>query len=699
MLDDLHVPSLPDEILLGGPDADDEPFEASGPEVGTTLGRATERRPFPPFRIRLLVQGAYFLQWLPTTSPLVRYNGTMRVERHHDGVTASGDLYSHPAFKIVRFPILKIVPNPDPSPSAGIPIFPRGNYRYYLRVTQILEWLTVANNFTLGFELYKYDPATHTWTNQGAHTAKMHFRPAPASYPSGATYLEGTLRNGAGANLGRLRMGWVSRHLRKATVEVDRVNVSEHAADNGAGIDWRAVFDAVDWDVDAYESDIDLTEPSGQSWSDAEMHAEMLVRRDSADLDRQWRYHLICVQRLDSTSRGIMYDAFAGDSNNIPREGAGISSHWMVPDADPWGTVKGMRFGEADGPYFRTAVHELGHAMGLYHNTADNGFLNTTNTIAASPGVFPSNVQWSFNAADAKRLRHMPDPWVRPGMIPFGNPYGSAPISPADMVDLGGILQLTVDPVRTSVPLGAPVRVGLTLVNASDTPLEVPASLSLKDEHVSGTVRDPAQNVRSFRSIVRCVEDREMRVLQRGDASTGDMTLLRGWEGELFPSPGLHRIDVNVVWESDGIDVRVTGSTSVMVTAPVDAEHADAARKTLAEPDLLLTVAIGGDHLAQGNAALDAAMGNETLAPHYAAVAAKKAGRRFGDREGDPNAALRALGTHPVVTQSEAHKVAAIIDQADPAALKEADDSLGRTLTSVASDDATVHRVAEAMGG
>ncbi len=191
------------------------------------------------------------------------------------------------------------------------------------------------------------------------------------------------------------------------------------------------------------------------------MHSAMLARRDSSNLDTEWRYHILCVKRLDSTSRGIMYDAFAGDSNNIPREGAGISSHWTIPNTAQWGTVQGQRFGASSVPYFRTAVHELGHALGLYHNMADNGFMNTTGTIAASAGTFPANIQWSFNAIDAKRLRHMPDPWVRPGMIPFGSPYSSAPISPTDALDIAGPLRLSVEPLLDVIPIGA--RVGSRL--------------------------------------------------------------------------------------------------------------------------------------------------------------------------------------------------------------------------------------------
>ena len=364
------------------------------------------------------------------------------------------------------------------------------------------------------FELFRFNSTANSWTNQGLHSAKMTFTSAASNYPSGATYLTGELVSPAGVNIGPITMGWVSKYLRKATLEIDRVNAAEYPGGNGASEDWKSVFDAVDWDINAYESDTNLTEPSGQFWSDAEMHSAMLARRDSSNLDTEWRYHILCVKRLDSTSRGIMYDAFAGDSNNIPREGAGISSHWTIPNTAQWGTVQGQRFGASPAPYFRTAVHELGHALGLYHNMADNGFMNTTGTIAASAGTFPANIQWSFNAIDAKRLRHMPDPWVRPGMIPFGSPYSSAPISPTDALDIAGPLRLSVEPLLDVIPIGAPVRVKVTLTNRSDSPIEVPASLSLKSENVTGQVRDPSQAARAFRSIIRCVEEHELTVLK-----------------------------------------------------------------------------------------------------------------------------------------------------------------------------------------
>ncbi len=668
------LPTLPTEIQIS-----DEPSEhdAATRDTFTRASPATAtlapRLVFDPvFRLRSLTQGAYFLQWRPANTWWYRLNGTMRVERHGSGVTASGDLYHHNAFTFRTWPSFQMIPNPDPSPSAGIPIFRRSAYRHYLRVTQVLEWFTFSNSFTLGFERHRFDASTNSWSNDGTYTAQMTFNSAPSGYPSNAIFLEGPVTDPVGAPAGTLSMGWVSSYLRKATLEVDRVSQSELPSDNGSGTDWRDVFDAVGWDLTVDVSDSNVSEPSGQSWSRSEMHAAMLNRRDSADLDNEWRYHLLCVRRIDVTSRGIMYDNGGTDSNTVPREGACIASHWTIPNADPWGTVKGQRFGTADAPYFRTAVHEIGHAMGLYHNTADNGFMNTTGTIAGNPGTFPGNIQWSFNGADERRLRHMPDPWVRPGMIPFGQAYGSSPISPMDRMELDQALTLDVEPLHETMPIGAPVRVHVTLTNRSDAPLAVPDTLSLKGEHISGRSRDSTGAARGFQSIFRCIEDHEEEVLKPGASMSADLTLLRGADGALFPAAGMYRVELDLAWEMGGLPVRVSGKASVMITPPENESHSRAAMRVLSEPDLLLTLAIGGDHLEQGNAALDAAMADKTLAPHYALVQAKRLGRRFGSRRAGPEAAIAAVPGDAVLSPSEARKLAEIAKEAAPAALKKA---------------------------
>jgi hypothetical protein len=651
------APPLPDPVTNGEHETVAvEPVDEAAREPAAS---------FVPLPIkRRLRPGCYLMRYTPTHHATTllppHYDGTLRVEREDSTNTiASGDLYLHQPKITHPFLLPK-----EPNPAAGIPIFPIANYRYYVRVTQILEGSATATQFTLGFELHRFDHATNTWSLEGPYTARMRWTIAPIGYPKPFDYLTGNVRNAAGSKVGVLTIGWVSRHLRRAIVEIDRVPASEPALANAAGVGWRELFEQVGWDVSVDESDANVLEPGDPSFSDAEMHATMLARRDSADLDRQWRYWLVCVQLLDSTSRGIMFDAFGGDSNNIPREGAGMSSHWVIPNADPWGLVKGMRFGTATDPYFRTGVHEIGHAMGLYHNTIDNGFMNTTDVIASNavpPEQFPNNVQWSHAPDDQKRLRHMPDLWVRPGGVPFGAAYSTAPISPDDAAIEPDDIHLGVRAVLNVVPLGAPVRVDIDLRNTGEQPLPAPVDLSLKAGHVHGTVTDPSGTVRQFRPLIRCIEEERLAELDAGEPVTSSLTLLRGPEGALFPMAGPYTIRVEAEWDIDGVPLRVAGTGSVMVTPPVDAEHAEAALRVMSTPDTLLTLALGGDHLPEGVEAVEAALDSAVLRPHFAYIEAKRVATRFFDRSPDLGRAAELLDESTVMSAAEVDKASRIV--------------------------------------
>jgi hypothetical protein len=622
-------PPLPNGIPFRAPDYRARPSSADSAE--DTL-RA----------MRVLRGGCYLarytpLQVSPTQPGAIYYLGTVRVQQAGVTVTISGDLY----LRRVPSPAQPAVPEPDPGD--GIPVFPRADYRYYLRATHVTPAQS-PQSFTLGLEMFRFNHATTTWANEAALGAEMSWTTSPPGYPSDADYLSGEVKNNTGAVTGTLTLGWVSKFLRTATVEIDKVRDGVLPVDNGDGISFAQVFEPLGWDLRVVISDPEIPEASGESWSDAEMHAAMLQWRErrATLLDVDWRYHLLCVGRIDETERGIMYDRSATDSNQAPREGVGIACNWIYPNEEVWGTLQGRRFGDDAATYFRTAIHELGHALGLYHNTTDNGFMNTTDVIArrAHPQrPFPQNIRWACSPDDEKLLRHMPDMWVRPGGIQFGEDYSVAPIVADDTIATPEGLQLEVLAVSHIIPLGAPARVDFALRNVSDAPIRAPQNLSMRGGSIRGSVIDPSGTVRTFLPLVQCIESQLLAPLDPGAVVSNSATLLRGPQGALFPATGLYRIVVEVRWDDIGGRYGLLGSADLVVHAAAELATTETAFDILANPDTLVALAATAP-ANTGAAAIKQATSDTILGPHYAWLDAKRA-----CRSSDPKLAREALAT------------------------------------------------------
>src|SRR5262249_3657011 len=227
-----------------------------------------------------------------------------------------------------------------------------------------------------------------------------------------------------GVSIATMQMGLVSRHLRKATVEIDRVPRVPVPQESGTKETWNTLFETVGWDLTLSISDSDVAEPPDQVFNPQLAREAMLARREKTDLNREWHYHILAVRRIkiahtvpkeeeENGERGHMYDD--------AREGLMVAADYRIPDQELWGLLRGKTLGTT-AEYLRSAVHEPGHAMGLQHNDSDNGFMAPSDTIAGKAGntpdtAFPHNVMWAFAPDDTHRLRHWPDPLVRPAGV------------------------------------------------------------------------------------------------------------------------------------------------------------------------------------------------------------------------------------------------------------------------------------------
>jgi hypothetical protein len=590
------------------------------------------------YQPEVLKEGCYYIHLMPIslhTPSRFQYEGTMRIQRTGSTIIASGDLYYKDFCQTPTFcPALSN--NNDRENS--IPAFPCKQYAYYLRITQIQENIEPGKPIIMELELFRFERSNHTWNQGETLTAELKF----STGPDGIHYWQGDIFTRAQIVLGRIEAVWISPYLRQAVIELDRVAASRCPTDDDKGSTWQSVFKKAGWNITVDISDADVDEPEDQSWSNAELHQKMLEYRQKVDLDKQWRYHLLAVRNLDDKAFGLMYDNTVKGINDIPREGGAIASHVLFPDEDCWGKCKGKHFGECQEPYIRTAIHEIGHAMMLYHpdNPYENYIMQKTVHIAHNavpPKKFPENIEWSFSPRDIRLLCHLPDIAVRPGGVSFGTPHDRLPVNARDEVVEADGLELKVEALCDVVPIGAPVRVNFTLINRSQEKKLVPGSLRMKSGHVSGKVVDPLGAAQDFATIlhytIRKTSDVMPQELPPGESISHSATLLWGTEGPLFPTSGYYRIILELNWHLEGVRIRIAGSAGVMVTPPKDDEHARAALKIFSTPDTILALAVGGDHIEAGNEVIRMAINHPVLKPHYDLVEAKRVGQRFFKRK------------------------------------------------------------------
>ena len=667
----------------------------------------------------------------------------LKAKEYPAGYPWTAELYPDAATNSSKYddPNPSAVPTTDltrlPEPTKQIPVFARADYRAYLQVKSVQENIPSKGQVTVRFDAHYFEPDARRWPQPGSRMIIL--TPSDPTAKGIEQYRGDVLDEDSGQKVGTLSLHRVSEHLRRARVLLCAVPGVKPPTEQLIG---SAFKDKVGWNLETGVRKIDDSRAQlYRAWTIAELHQTLqeirapigtpdpLADGKAADdaLDREWLYYLLCVTDIEGYSRGVMFDTYGGDSRNVPREAAAIGGHWMFPDAELWGEAKGKRLQDLEIVYARVALHELGHAMGLDHNHENQGLMNTTDAIAenahlqrqrlvksaneqAVHGIldaidakgqfdltrvknvkttqgdavrsadnqrFPHNIEIQFHAEDRHRLALGPDITVRPGTAyESGGPFfGDAEPPPAE----GFVLELT--PLLETVPLGAPVRVGLGIRNTSSERRQVPRGLNLGSGAVSGTVTDPAGHTRTFWPLKRSLDADPEQDLDPGQTSAADsLTLLRGAQGALFPMAGDHLITVTVTWERSGKPVSTAGETLVRVSPAVDDAHRALAMGLLNAPDILLNLALGVPVSAEATHVIRAACNNPILKPHFAVILAKQEATPHFKRQPDLLRACGWIEESTVLSGAEIQRLAGLLSRLAPSDLSNAVPEVSRVV-------------------
>lgn len=579
--------------------------------------------------------------------------GTLRWEQvDTHAVVASGDLYraDHPLDPSASPSISELPGFGNHEAGHPIPSFPRDRYHAYFQIgsRSVLSPLALpfaaspsASVAFAGSIHHLRSLDAHAWS-PGEPTLfhPVSIAPASPSHDGLCDRAKFYLTDATGTPLGELHVRWISPFFRDAVVEIDTEPGLPAPVDNATHESWETVFARVGWRLRTESGALKVPTPPSGRWSYAELHDAMLRSRSGSELDDEWRYHVSVVRSLADPDAplGIAFDHEAMDLNGIPREGVALYAGARLPSDPIYGRYAGRIIAECPDLLFQIAIHEVGHAMGLYHNHVGFGIMDQVDDLAAhSPhgSLTAASLEPRFAATDIFRLRHLPDIQVRPGGTEFettglvedrndAHDYLDARHPPAIRAHPSESLRLHLALPLAAVPVGAPIRVDFHLVNRSQAHIEIPSRLGLGTPFVHGWITGPDGSENDFRSLFKPIAVTPMSRTRPGMAVAGSLTLLRGNRGALTARPGRHTLWIEIAWTHQGKSWCARQRVPLEVVAPKSIPEARASRRLLLTPQTLGYLVLGGSPaFTEGEAAIENALEVPQLHPHFAFIKAK----------------------------------------------------------------------------
>jgi hypothetical protein len=228
-----------------------------------------------------------------------------------------------------------------------------------------------------------------------------------------------------------------------------------------------------------------------------------------------------------------------------------------------------------------------------------------------APGVFPDNINLSFNVHVRHHLVHFPDPVVRPGAMNFGAGHSTlVPESDQERFYLPDELaELKLVPNTNRVKLGEPLPLSWQLTNNSTSGVQLPSDITLEAQYAHITVVNPQGVARYLPSFVIRTDAASLQDLPPGKELSGTTDLFWSSNGFAFEIPGKHRVELRVVWSDGGVPYGVQTAVEVWVDYPTSDADNEVASMLMHE-DVGMFVALGGgaSHLQGAVSRIEAAV-------------------------------------------------------------------------------------------
>lgn len=598
---------------------------------------------------KYISEGCYFFQVPSVSGKTYGKAGTMRIEK----ITSTGEYR-------VSADVYKVNNSSDIQRIQTIPVLPIENYESYWSVIDEIRMDTQGPSITFDIIEYKYNHTDREfeWGTEEYLKLKTGFLSKNTTtfdveYQSGQV-LTGTIRK-------------VADFFREATIDIYRVKESIYPDTPINKNSWHDIFDKVGWSVAINDRGIVKVKNPRRDWTEAELHQQMLEIRKSSILNRQWSYFLFCVPLFSGTIQapGVMFDIDEKE-NEYPREGAAISSEAKLPAIS---SFPGSIISKIPEAYYRTAIHEVLHAMGLQHrdNMSDNNLLEiTTNIIRSAPANFPNNINFDLSeegeSDDRIYLKHSPDSLVRSGMSRFEALTSNTPLSQSVPVNITKFISLNIKESGLTIPFGAPVRVEFSIDNPGDKEgvMRIPESLSLKSTNM--TVEIERNGDKGYvSSLVKRLDSDNVKLisLQPGESKVGSVTLIHDQTGPIYTQVASYNLTLSLQWSDGEQFYAAKGEASINVVPVKTTSSESRVLNLISRKDLLRGIAIGG-RLQLGT--IKKLCGYKILGPYYRYFLIKNYLTPYFNEEPSVNTAMSYIVKGFIASDEEYAKLVGLIN-------------------------------------